>query len=306
MVKGSVFWSRARGKLGNMVMTTIRGEEIVRAYQPNVLNPKTTRQIYQRIRFAQMVKFYRHAVANFFRFAFEDKKKNESDYNAFARWNVNRGLLQTREQYLNNMQPAWGYRYLMSKGSLGAVALTPCANNFFSLPFGEISSSPSTVKLASEMILKKADFAEGDIVTGLVITSEQKTAGENQFVSPPVWNIAQFKVDTTDTRALSDVAPLFGGGQDANTGTLSIFPPSTFVAENACVWACVIISRNTADSKLLVTDSLLYGNSVAEGIATEYKESAWETKCMLDWGAKTEPILKGGLVSEKEETDTTV
>lgn len=54
-VKAGVFGNAYSGKAGNMVFSTLNGEQIVRAYQPNVTNPQTPLQTAQRSRFSLAV-----------------------------------------------------------------------------------------------------------------------------------------------------------------------------------------------------------------------------------------------------------
>lgn len=54
-IKAGVFGNAYSGKVGNMVFSTLKGEQIVRAYQPNVENPRTPLQSAQRERFSMVV-----------------------------------------------------------------------------------------------------------------------------------------------------------------------------------------------------------------------------------------------------------
>lgn len=117
MAKGNMFIGNGSGKVGNLVVSTRAGEQITRVYQPRVANPKSYQQMLQRAKFANAVKFYKKAVQNFFKFAFEDKKKSESDYNAFMRHNVMNSTLLSKENVDDSYFPALG-RWQMSSGSL--------------------------------------------------------------------------------------------------------------------------------------------------------------------------------------------
>ena len=85
MATGSSYWGTSKGKLGNIVLRVRKGQTVESKYQPNVNNPRTFAQCRQRALFANAVKFYKSAIARMFKFAFEDKAANESDYNAFMR-----------------------------------------------------------------------------------------------------------------------------------------------------------------------------------------------------------------------------
>ena len=79
MSKGSSYWGTARGKIGNTVVSVVRGQRIERAYQPSVNNPRTPNQMIQRAKFFSAVEFYKEANKAFFKMAFEDKSQSESD-----------------------------------------------------------------------------------------------------------------------------------------------------------------------------------------------------------------------------------
>lgn len=61
MSKGSLFFGNASGKLGQVVLSTLKGQQIARAWQPKVANPKTSQQQLQRAKFANAVKFFKRA-----------------------------------------------------------------------------------------------------------------------------------------------------------------------------------------------------------------------------------------------------
>lgn len=68
-VKAGVFGNAYSGKAGNMVFSTLNGEQIVRAYQPNVENPRTPLQSAQRERFSLVVtgaKLVRASLGRFY------------------------------------------------------------------------------------------------------------------------------------------------------------------------------------------------------------------------------------------------
>lgn len=52
MSKGNLFLGKARGKVGSVVFSNLNGQQITRAYQPSVKNPRTTAQLITRASFA--------------------------------------------------------------------------------------------------------------------------------------------------------------------------------------------------------------------------------------------------------------
>ena len=208
MSKGSLFFGNASGKLGQVVLSTVKGQQIARAWQPKVANPKTSQQQLQRAKFANSVKFFRRAQQNLFKFAFEDKRKNESDYNAFMRHNVVSSAVLDRSVYDNINYPALANNWLLSYGSLGDIN----ADNeeafkgvvqLLDLPLGTGEIENLTIASASQAFVSNYGAINGDYVTLVsVYTAEKKLT--DVPTSLPEWHIVQFMIDTTNTGKLLD------------------------------------------------------------------------------------------------------
>ena len=107
----------SRGSVGDVTFSRLKGQQIAKARNRNPNNPKTKTQMMQRSLFVSATKFYQQARAKFFKFAFEDKKLHESDFNAFMRHNVKNGTNMTKEAVQAYNYPALGM-WALSKGSL--------------------------------------------------------------------------------------------------------------------------------------------------------------------------------------------
>jgi len=78
----------ARGAVGDLVFSRVKGNQVTKARNRQPSNPKTSKQVYQRAKFINAVRFYQRGVQNLFKFAYEDKTAQESDFNAFMRHNT--------------------------------------------------------------------------------------------------------------------------------------------------------------------------------------------------------------------------
>ena len=56
-MKGNIFLGTAQGRMGDVVAKIRHGKQIISKYQPNVVNPKSAKQMSQRDRFARASKF---------------------------------------------------------------------------------------------------------------------------------------------------------------------------------------------------------------------------------------------------------
>lgn len=86
MVKRSLFWGQAAGKLGEAVYYRAGGEQRTRTYIKNIKNPKTQAQAIQRARLNNLTACFRGASV-FLRSFFKASKANQSAFNAFVAQN---------------------------------------------------------------------------------------------------------------------------------------------------------------------------------------------------------------------------
>ena len=300
MSKGSLFFGNASGKLGQVVLSTMKGQQIARAWQPKVANPKTSQQQLQRAKFANAVKFFRRAQQNLFKFAFEDKRKNESDYNAFMRHNVASSAVLDRMMYDNFNYPAFADNWLLSYGSLGDInADNDIAEKEFvqllTLPLGTGEKANLTIASASQALVSNYKAINGDYVTLVGVKSSVKTLTEDP-VKAPEWHIMQFVVDTTNTGKLIEY--LEKQDEDASTffSTDGREPANIIFSysNDGCAWLGIILSRVTANGVKVSTSNLMpnyYAYEIFQkSLALPYRQSA-----LNSWGRSSEPILKGGI-----------
>ena len=300
MSKGSLFFGNASGKLGQVVLSTMKGQQIARAWQPKVANPKTSQQQLQRAKFANSVKFFKRAQQNLFKFAFEDRRKNESDYNAFMRHNVVSSAVLDRSVYDNFNYPAFACNWLLSYGSLGEINADNEQSDkevvqLLNLPLGTGEIANLTIASASQALVNNYKAINGDYVTLVGVKSSVNSITADPTMAPE-WHIVQFVVDTTDTRKLVE----FLENQDEEASTFFdkdgkepaniIFAYDNF----ACSWLGVILSRVTANG-VKVSTSYLMPNYYAYEIYQKSLELPYRQSALNSWGRSSEPILKGGI-----------
>ena len=300
MSKGSLFFGNASGKLGQVVLSTMKGQQIARAWQPKVANPKTSQQQLQRAKFANSVKFFKRAQQNLFKFAFEDRRKNESDYNAFMRHNVVSSAVLDRSVYDNFNYPAFADNWLLSYGSLGEINADNEPSDkeivqLLNLPLGTGEIANLTIASASQALVNNYKAINGDYVTLVGVKSSVNSLTADPTMAPE-WHIVQFVVDTTDTRKLVE----FLENQDEEASTFfdkdGKEPANiVFAYDNfACSWLGVILSRVTANG-VKVSTSYLMPNYYAYEIYQKSLELPYRQSALNSWGRSSEPILKGGI-----------
>ncbi len=300
MSKGSLFFGHASGKLGQVVLSTVKGQQIARAWQPRVANPKTSQQQLQRAKFANSVKFFRRAQQNLFKFAFEDKRKKESDYNAFMRHNVVSSAVLDRSAYDTFNYPAFADNWLLSFGSLGEINADnePSDKEIVSLlglhlGTGEIANL--TIASASKAFVDNYKAVNGDYVTLVGVRSSVKTLTEDPTEAPE-WHIVQFVIDTTNTGKLVEYLKKQDVTADSFFSKDGMDPANVILeySKDGCAWLGVILSRVTANGVKVSTSYLMpnyYAYEIYQNsLALPYRQSA-----LNSWGRSSEPILKGGI-----------
>lgn len=124
MSKGNMLMGYARGAVGDLVFSRVKGNQVTKARNRQPSNPKTSKQVYQRAKFINAVRFYQRGVQNLFKFAYEDKTAQESDFNAFMRHNTSRAIPVAKNASEESIYPAIS-NWITSFGSLnGPQAVT--------------------------------------------------------------------------------------------------------------------------------------------------------------------------------------
>lgn len=242
MAKGNFLLGYARGSVGDVTFSRVKGNQVAKARNRNPANPNTIPQAMQRSLFADAVRFYTRGVQNTFKFAFEHKLENESDYNAFMRLNVNRGVRIGKTP--ESMYPAIG-DWLVAEGSItpplkqdavvstaegdaiaGVYMVADATPNEFvagdDLPSSGITlgfsveTAPTTVGALS--LALKAQFPQlrdGDIVTILLLSQAFMGTIGDEFpdscgyaaglMEDPAWSFAQFTIDEGSKAKISTI-----------------------------------------------------------------------------------------------------
>ena len=308
MSKGSSYWGTATGKIGNTVVRVRKGIRVEAAYQPNVSNPRSSGQVVQRGKFADAVGFYKHSMANFFKMAFEDKRTNETDFNAFMRHNVSRGYVYSR-QMVTGGQGALPYigKWLLSYGSLNSPQLSVEEDG--DIKFNSILSPSSTTKMGDlfSFWISEGIASEGDIFTFVRILSSADGAGADEYSDEklgllpgytytgtlpegyaPLWRVNQYVVNPASTEVLGEQ-----GWLNVTNSKVSFVGMGNADTPSARA-AAAIITRKTANG-LLCSSSPLVWNKTANTMMEQMGTDNWLEGQRKAWSSQN-VILAGALV----------
>ena len=306
MSKGSSYWGTATGKIGNTVVRVRKGVRVESAYQPNVTNPRSRGQVVQRGKFADAVGFYKRAMANFFKMAFEDKKTNETDFNAFMRHNVSRAYVYSR-QMVTGGEGALPYigKWMLTYGSLYSPEVKSSASGI-TVPM--LAGADEDTLAASFLGWIQAGYVqEGDILTIVRVMTSADGAGADEYTDEalgllpgftytdalpagvgPVWRVNQYVIDTKNMSTLGQ-QPWHG-----DTQGLINFADMGKAATDSARAAAVIITRKTANGLLCSTSQLVW-NKKGEDMMTTMASEEWLQGQRKAWSSQ-DVILAGALV----------
>lgn len=303
MAKGNMLLGMSRGSVGDVTFYRSGGSQRARARNRKPANPMTVRQQTQRAKFANAVKFHKQVTSNFFRFAYEDKKVNESDYNAFMRHNVgNSGFIGAMASKIASW-PALG-QWEVTSGSLPEITVSVLGSNkFFKASLGVIGAITTVGALSAALIAQGDTWREGDICT--VLLYRATGAASLPTVDTDTAHVAtagylQFIVNSADNTALDTITAFagdveFGIKVDEIDGFLVSGVDSSFTNawDNDLLQCAVIHSRNTASGLLVSTQSMVANKpQVITDALTE--GGTYYNAVLADWDAAAEAVLQGG------------
>lgn len=317
MSKGSSYWGTATGKIGNTVVRVRKGVRVESAYQPNVSNPRSSGQVVQRGKFSDAVGFYKRAMANFFKMAFEDRKTNETDFNAFMRHNVSRAYVYSRQMVAGG-EGALPYigKWLMSFGSLPNLPVAASGTHELRPSFIEgVQSDTQTLGAVWTKLVNAGLLQNGDIMTIVRIATDADNAAADEYLDetlgqipgftyagilpigvPPVWKVSQYIVDTNSEELLKnqDWIKSVVDGPSGNHWAFKFNDLGLTIEGTTAVAAAVIVTRK-ASSGLLCSTTPLVWNQIGENMMTAMATDNWLQGQRKAWSSRN-VILAGALV----------
>ena len=286
MAHGNMLLGQVRGSVGDVTFNVLKGQQVSRARNRQPANPKTMLQQAQRSLLANMTKYYKRATKNFYKFAFEDKLRRESDYNAFARHNIMEGAFITKENYDNSAWPALG-EFMISNGSLGKQWQQVYSGDYFFFlnhRFGNSATAENTTigDLSAAIITEIANATAGDIFT-IVVASSSLSPDQRVGTTDPTWQIVQFILDTTNSDTLASKGISLQGQ----------YPCIDTEGVTSCSMGAAILSRQTPDG-LLVSETVVKP-SIATACVTDWLKGEFaRQQAAVSWGGNPDAILAGG------------
>lgn len=278
----------ARGSVGDVTFYRSGGSQRARARNRKPNNPRSSSQMTQRAKFASAVKFYKRAVSNFFRFAYQDKKGNESDYNAFMRHNIQGAPLISKSAFDKQGYPALG-NWVLSYGELQPLNYLAGENgSVIELP-DNFTSNPSNLGQLSQGLIDSGFYEQGDIITVVMIdiTGSPLPTATPTGVYTTAWKTAQFRVDYNSSESLNNLG----------LGTVTVTAQGGYRMLNFASHSAfaVIVSRNTSGGLKVSRSELVYDAETGLALFNAYNDDNYKAEVLQDWQTSLDAILQGSL-----------
>lgn len=306
MAKGNIILGYLRGSIGDITFFRAKGQQLSRARNRAPANPRTVAQMDQRAKMACAVKFYTQVGTNFFKYAFEGKKDNESYFNAFVKNNILLGGYIGKQASRVYDFPALG-SWQISSGTLPEItAPFPQDVNGVAFSVGAVSSTPVTTVSGLTSALISSDssrWREGDILTCLCYCATNYAnlptiyTDQGNRALTAVW---QIRLSTSNTDKLPSLdIPLLGisfGCQLYSYG-LQFETSSDNEYTNNLYCFGLIHSRNTANGLRVSSSTMVAPQSPELLSVVSMSNGNYYNAVIADWQASDDAILQGGLTA---------
>lgn len=278
-------WLRgSKKRLGGSVLYQAMGQTRQRELASEVRNPRTQSQMAQRVKWANLVNFYR-ANKSWMKFAYETKQTNQSDYNKFMSLNVANSRIYLPKS-IANQGGCVVDAYVMTQGSLASIEILAAQNNWQTNVYtpGLLEGVTTyTIGEVSRAILgANPAIHEGDQLSFIRFTQQT-----NSVTGVPYVVVRKYEViiNSNDLRLFFDFMPDgivdFGGavGSEAmvikNTGNAGGF--------------LMCLSRTVGGKTFVSTQSIIVANNSA--LIEAYSSEAALQAAIDSYGESEEPFL---------------
>lgn len=276
----------AGGKLGDLVFYRDGGEQRTRT-RVIPKNPRSFRQMAQRVRIANVAALYR-LLAPIVRDSFSNRPSNQSGYNAMASSAIELSPYLTKE--MANADAVIPMPAIISRGILSSLPLQIGTNGVYAaiLPVsGWNDGQSSTVGALSTLLLNEyPSLQNGDILTFVGLTFSSSEAGEVN-VYEAVSKFASITLDDASEEQLPN-----GFNAPATEDQLPVAVFSDSATDQSVVAAGVVVSRVDENGSLQTSFSRLILNAAAQSLYDGYRTEQSLADAVASYGVGSDSLLR--------------
>lgn len=280
----SIWLQGARKRLDNVVLYEAMGQTRSRKLRTSISNPRTQAQMTQRIKWSNLVNFYR-ANASWMKYAFETKKQTQSEYNKFMSVNVTASQIA-----LTKDAAASGacivYPYIMTQGSLPSIewqnAPSVVKSNIFLTPNETMEDYNTVGEFSDALIQYNPALRERDQLSFIRLTQMVNATTGYPYVIVRKYEMILSK---TSSEALEDYWPveLFSAPGTETGNVLQV------KKENRQGGFLMIISRTIGGKTYVSTQGVVIVNN--EAFIQQYSNVNAIQEAISSYGDSEEAFL---------------
>lgn len=293
-------WLRgAKKKLGGTVLYTQGGRTLQRELAPEVKNPKTPAQMGQRVKWANLVAFYR-ANAGWMPKAFENKKATQSDYNKFMSLNASSSRIYlTKDQARQGACVVDSYR--VSDGTLQPVEIFPTEQNWvtnlYLTGLDKLDATTTVAAFSTALLASNAGLRSGDQISFIRATQLFNNTTDIPYIQVRAYELL---INEQGPGLVKDFWPveLLALGKEQET-------PALMVKNNSKQGGFAIIVSRTQAGRVLVSPSQITQVNMTD-VINQYSSSAALQAAIDSYGRGDDVFLDSKAANEIGKQPTTL
>lgn len=276
----------ASGKLGSLVFYRDGGEQRHRPLvQPK--NPRSPKQMAQRVRIANVAALYR-LLAPIVRDSFSNRPSNQSGYNAMASGAIELSPFMTRE--MANADAVLPMPAVIAKGVLQGVDINPAVEGpgLPAIIVPSLAYSPeATMGVVSSAILASYPALQvGDKITFVAVGFEVDASFDFDLYRGSTY-IKEIVLDPTSTTTVADF-----GGLGIEEGLLILDGVRTFAGGTDVRAVAAVVSRVDGSGSLQTSFARLELSAAAQSLYEGYRTEQALSEAIESYSVGTESILR--------------
>lgn len=285
-------------KLAGAVYYQAMGQTRSRELRTEISNPRTQAQMEQRTKWANLVNFYR-VNAPWMKYAYETKKRNQSEYNKFMSLNVPNARIYIPKSFASQGACIVD-AYQMTQGSLPSIEVQKYTNGWGSnLYFGTTFELPvtATVKeVTQELLQNNPALREGDQLSFIRLTQQTNSNTGVPFVVVRKYEVI---LNSNDLRPFYDFMPRDYIVMDTEGAV-----PSLGVDDSGNAGGFLLILSRTISGKTYVSSqSIIVANNSA--MIEQYSSAAAQQAAIDSYGESEDAFLTSTTADEDDQAAVT-
>lgn len=291
-------WLRkSKKRLGGAVLYQAMEQTRMRELASSVSNPRTASQMGQRVKWANLVSFYR-ANSNWMKYAYETKSANQSEYNKFMQLNV-----ANSQVFFTKQQAAAGSAivcpYIMTQGSLPSIEFTAESGSWPSniyYPTGSTLAATTTVSEFSQKVIQQNPaIRNGDQLSFIRFTQMFNSDTGYPYVIVRKYELV---FDISSTNLVGSFLPL------DYIGTLQIGDPWKIgVIDSGLAGGFIMILSRTQNGKTYVSSQRII-TSQMDAILSQYGSQEQLAAAVASYGENADAFLSSTTADTNSEAHT--